>query len=249
MPIDFGLTAPDYLEYRRPFPQELFRRLQSFGIGLPEQSLLDVGAGSGALTSLLRRLGCKVIALDISRTLLTAANAGPHAVAARAERLPFAQESFDGAFAAQSWHWFDRQIAPPEILRVLRPGGVLAVLYQMYVPIPGTVAAATERLILEHQPRWRHANSAGINGQVLRDMQQHGFTGIESFSFDTLETFTHEQWRGFIRTTSAVGASMSADKLKAFDRAHADLLTPWPELLSIPHRVFAAIAHKPATRV
>jgi ubiquinone/menaquinone biosynthesis C-methylase UbiE len=44
--------------------------------------------------------------------------------------LPFADNSFDVVTAAQCWHWFDRVQAPREILRVLRPNGSLAVVYQ-----------------------------------------------------------------------------------------------------------------------
>jgi SAM-dependent methyltransferase len=246
MPVDFGTTAADYVEYRRPFPPELFGRLRAFSFGSPGDLILDIGAGSGALTTSLRSIGCKVIPADISPALLAAGDAHQNAVAARAENLPFADNSFDAVAAAQAWHWFDRRLAPREILRILRPGGLLAVLYHMYVAMPDSIAAATEALILRHQPRWRHANSAGINGQVLRDMQQAGFTGIESFSFDTIEAFSHDQWRGFIRTTSAVGASMAPNQLAEFDAAHAALLANYPPTLSVPHRVFAAIAHKPA---
>jgi hypothetical protein len=150
---------------------------------------------------------------------------------------------------AQCWHWFDRELAPREIFRVLRPTGSVAVVYQTHIPMPGSVAEATEQLILKHRPGWRHANSTGLNGQVLRDLQACGFIGIESFSFDIKANLTREQWRGFIRTTSPVGASMSPDQIERFDREHEALLGNWPEILAIPHRVFAAVARKPAQRV
>ena len=150
---------------------------------------------------------------------------------------------------AQCWHWFDRALAPREIFRVLRPQGAVAVVYQTYIPMPGSAAEATERLILRHRPGWRHANSTGLNGQVLRDLQSCGFTGIESFSFDIEVHLTHEQWRGFIRTTSPVGASMPPEQIAQFDREHEAMLTNWSATLAIPHRVFAAIARKPAQRL
>jgi len=115
--------------------------------------------------------------------------------------------------------------------------------------MPGSIAETTERLILKHRPGWRHANSTGLNGQVLRDLQAGGFIRIETFSFDIDVPLTREQWRGFIRTTSPVGASMSPEQIARFDRDHETVLEDSPAMLMIPHRVFAAIARKPVTRI
>ena len=243
MSPDFTLTAADYLRHRRPFPKELFGRLRRFGLGAPGQTILDIGAGTGSFSDPLSSNGCRVICGDVSEALLSTGRSNP-AVVARAESLPFASDQFDAVTAAQCWHWFDRRVAPAEIHRVLRRDGVLVVAYQMHVPLPGSVAEATEKLILRFRPAWRHANSAGINGQVLRDMQAHRFSGIESFSFDVAESYSHEDWRGFIRTTSAVGPSMPDEMLARFDLDHAAMLVDWPEPLQIPHRIFAAISYK-----
>jgi hypothetical protein len=151
--------------------------------------------------------------------------------------------------AAQCWHWLDRTQAPREIYRVLRPGGFVAGIYQTYIPLPGSVAEATEKLILQHCPNWRHTNSTGINGQLLRDLQISGFENIESFSFDVDIAFTPDAWRGYIRTTSPVGPSMSAAQLEQFDREHAEMLRTWPASPTIPHRVFAAVARRPGRAV
>jgi SAM-dependent methyltransferase len=247
MTVDFGRTADDYAAHRAAFAPALFERLRrDFGIGRPGQSVLDLGAGTGLLARGLATAGCDVIQLDVSPELLSRSGSAQRVVG-RAEALPFGNNSFDVVAAAQCWHWFDRSRAPVEISRVLRHGGTLAVVYQTYVPLPGSVAEATERLILRHRPGWRHANSAGVNGQVLRDVQAAGFVGIESFSFDVEVAFTRERWRGFVRTTSAVGASMPAEQLRRFDDEHEAMLRrDWPDTLVIPHRVFAAVARKPA---
>src|SRR5688500_4648906 len=149
MPVDFTPTAEDYACYRKPFPPELFERLAKMAIGTPNQRVLDVGAGTGLLGTELARRGCRVIMTDISPHLLDRARhrEPTGATAARTEALPFADETFALVTAAQCWHWFDRTIAPREMRRVLRPSGRLAVIYQMHVPLPGTVAEQTEKLI------------------------------------------------------------------------------------------------------
>lgn len=241
MLIDFERTRHDYAAYRAPYPQELFNRLQRFDIGCVGQRVLDLGAGTGLFGQELAAKGCNVLFSDPSPGLLQK----PGSILAKAEAIPLEDASFDIVSAAQCWHWFDREVAPGEILRVLRPGGWVVVVYQMYIPLPGSLAEASEALILKHAPRWRHANSAGINGQVLRDVQAVGFNQIESFTFDISIGFDRERWRGFIRTTSPIGASMPLENLGRFEEEHAQLLLGWPESFQIPHRVFAAVARKP----
>lgn len=247
--IDFGKTAEDYALYRVSFAPRLVDRLREFGIGLVGQKILDVGAGTGLLGAALAQRGAEITCIDLRFELLNRSNGGGLRIAARTEALPFRDGAFDVVTAAQCWHWFDRQTAPREILRVLKPGGRVAVIYQTYIPLPGSVAERTEQLILAHRPGWRHSNSTGVNGQVLRDLQISGFTEIESFSFDVEISFTCDSWRGYIRTTSAVGASMSPEQLSRFDAEHASLLGGLAEPIQIPHRVFAAVARKPVARV
>jgi SAM-dependent methyltransferase len=240
---DFGRAAADYAKSRPPFDARLFERLRAFDVGLPGQRILDAGAGSGLLGRPLIACGCRVTECDSSLHLLRLA--GGARVVARAESLPFADETFDVVTAAQCWHWFDRRRAPAEVRRVLRAGGRVAVIYQTYLPLAGNVAEASERLILKFRPRWRHAGGVGVNGQVMKDLQAAAFVDIESFSFDVEIDYTREAWAGFVRTCSAVGPSLQAEALARFDREHHEMLrAAWPERFGVPHRVFAAVARR-----
>lgn len=244
MAIDFAKTTRDYAAYRPPFAPALFDRLRRFGIGTPGQLVLDLASGTGLFAYALEERGCSVIRADQSLDMLRAGRPN-RSLVAHAESLPLADDAVNVVTAANCWHWFDRDVAPKEILRVLQPDGWLVIAYQMYVPLAGSIAEMTEQLIMQHQPRWRHANSAGINGQVLRDVQRAGFDEIESFTFDASIDFTKEQWRGFIRSTSPIGPSMTPVELKRFDTDHAALLETYPAILPIPHRLFAAVCRKP----
>jgi SAM-dependent methyltransferase len=242
---DFSRTVTDYAAYRPAFPEGLFRRLTALGVGLPGQMVLDLGAGTGLMGRKLLERGCRVVFVDPSAELLGQSDGTQ--VQGRAEAIPFSDAVFDAVVVAQAWHWFDRAKAPREVRRVLKDGGRVAAAYQMPVPALGSVAWRTEQLILKHNPSWRHANSAGINGQVLRDFQAAGLVGIESFSFDLPVPMTRPQWRGFTRTSSAVGATMTESQIASFDRDHEQLLQTEAEPVQILFRVFAAVAAKPAS--
>lgn len=96
----------------------------------PGAWVLDVAAGTGLITKLLEGRSHKVISLDVSREMLSEARRrGAEAVLATAERLPFADESFD----ALTFGYLLRYVADPldtmrELVRVLRPGATIGMV-------------------------------------------------------------------------------------------------------------------------
>ncbi len=97
-----------------------------------DAAVLDLGAGTGKLTRVLARRYARVIAvepLDGMRGILERVVPDVEALAGSAEQIPLGDASVDAVFAAQAFHWFDHERAMPEIARVLRPGGVLALVW------------------------------------------------------------------------------------------------------------------------
>ncbi|AWN16085.1 class I SAM-dependent methyltransferase [Salinisphaera sp. LB1] len=90
---------------------------------------LDIACGTGQSTRALRAIADTAIRLDASTAMLREADdtAGAHYVAAAAEALPFAADSFDLVSVALALHWFDRRRFLAAVGRVLRPGGWLIV--------------------------------------------------------------------------------------------------------------------------
>jgi SAM-dependent methyltransferase len=253
--VDFGPTAGDYAAYRAGFPDEFFARLIANRVGLKGQQILDVGTGTGALARGFARRGCIVTGLDPSREMLVEARrldaeAGVNVSyrIGRAEDTGLAAARWDVVSAGQCWHWFDRPRAAREARRLLVAGAALLICHMDYLPLVGNVCALTEELILEHNPSWTMAGGTGIHAEWTLDAAAAGFAGLETFSFDVDVPYSHEAWRGRMRSCNGIGASLSAAAVGRFDVALGRLLLEsFPaEPLAVPHRVWALIARTPA---
>jgi SAM-dependent methyltransferase len=113
----------------------LFETIEALGgISLSCSRVLDVGAGTGKATRAMAARGATVVAADHGRRMLDRLRLsvpGVPAVLADANSLPFTGGSFDLVTFAQSWHWVDLHRAPAEVLRIVRPGGAIALWWNV----------------------------------------------------------------------------------------------------------------------
>ena len=127
----FGQVAEVYERVRPGYPEAALDYLLAPAGG---RRVLDLGAGTGKLTRQLTARGLDVVAVeptDGMRDQLAAAVPHAEVLAGDAEHIPLADESVDAVLVAQAWHWFDQERAPLEVARVLRPGGVLGVTWNL----------------------------------------------------------------------------------------------------------------------
>jgi len=255
MQIDFGKTAADYGRHRAGFPDRLFDQIFETKLIAPSDRVLDLGTGTGSLARGLALRGCAVTGLDRSTNLMDEAKrldreAGVETayVTASAEETGLPDRSFDIVTAGQCWHWFDRTRAAAEARRLLIPGGLLMLAHFDWLPLPHSVVAATEALILTHNPKWMPmAGGNGLHPQWYADLEAAGFSDIESFTFDLRVPYTHDAWLGRIRASAGVGASLPPDAVSRFDADHKALLERdfAQDILNVPHRVFVIHARSP----
>jgi SAM-dependent methyltransferase len=127
----FGAAAVAYSEHRPDYARAAVEwALES----APGMRVLDLGAGTGKLTSTLRAVGADPTAVEPDPAMLAQLRGALPAVRAlqgSAEAIPLPDACVDAVVAGNALHWFDMDVAGPEIARVLVPGGTLAGLWNV----------------------------------------------------------------------------------------------------------------------
>ncbi|MFE7650260.1 class I SAM-dependent methyltransferase [Streptomyces phaeoluteigriseus] len=128
--LSFDSAAAQYAANRPSYPAALFEAIEDMaGRPLAGARVADIGAGTGIGTALLHARGARVVAVEPGEGMAEQFRRDlPEVPIVRGDgnHLPLATASLDFLTYAQSWHWTDPDRAIPEALRVLRPGGALA---------------------------------------------------------------------------------------------------------------------------
>lgn len=221
----FGGVAQAYADHRPGYPADAVRWL----VGASPGRVLELGAGTGKITGELVALGHDVVATDTSAQMLQHLQRhapGARAVVCRAESIPLSTSSVDVVVAAQAYHWFDAQRALPEIARVLRPGGVLSLVWNaadLKVPWVRKVFA--------------------MMGTTNEGVGDDPVEGSELFATSESKVFRHWQQLhrpsliGFVASASKLATMTPADREKvladvgalydSYGRGPDGMLVPW----------------------
>ena len=248
--VDFGRAASDYATFRAGFPDRFFDELEAHGVGFAGIDAVDLGTGTGTVARGLALRGARVVGGDPSaamaeqaRALDKQAGVSVRYVQATAESTGLPSGRADLVISGQAWWWFDRPRAAAEARRLLKPGGWLVICSLDWLPSPGSIPEATEALIAAANPKWTMGGGDGRHPRWLDELEDAGFRERVAFEFDVAVPYTHEAWRGRIRASAGVAATLSEDEVARFDEGLAAMLAErFPEdPMAAPHRVYAAL--------
>ena len=173
-PFDWGKASADYAKYRDIYPEMFYRQILDAGLCVQGQTVLDLGTGTGVLPRNLYRYGAQFVGIDLSpeqieqaRRLAKQAGMQIDFFACPAESVDFPDHTFDVVTACQCFFYFDAKKLLPNLRRMLRPGGRLAILYMAWLPGEDPIARASEQLVLRYNPSWSGGERPGIPSNCL----------------------------------------------------------------------------------
>src|SRR5947207_12290 len=140
-------TKPDtYVKGRPDYPPQVEDWLRSDLALAKGKTAVDLGAGTGKFLPFIRRTEATIVAIEPVPAMLAKLvdlNPAVEAKLGSAEHIPLADASIDAVVCAQSFHWFASKGALVEIRRVLKPGGLLGLIWNVRDESVRWVAALT----------------------------------------------------------------------------------------------------------
>jgi SAM-dependent methyltransferase len=169
----FNAVAAQYAATRPGYPPQLFDAVEELADrSLSGATVLDVGAGTGIATRLLRDRGARVVAVEPGAGMAAQLRAGAPdlpLVRASGDALPFAAGAVDFVTYAQAWHWTDPARSVPEAMRVLRPGGALALWWNVADPDCAWTREQGERFV-RRVANHRRQRTADVSGDLIEEL-------------------------------------------------------------------------------
>lgn len=195
----FSNRVEAYVRYRPGYPPELLDCLtREFGLQ-PAHRIADLGSGTGISAELFLRHGNAVCGVEPNADMRAAAEkllvkyANFQSVSGAAEATTLPPQSVDWVVAGQAFHWFDAARAREEARRILRPGGQVALFWNVRLEHTPFLQAY-EQLLCEfsidyQQVRHQEAEPEGRIGQFFgaTPFVRRGFANRQIFDLDGLK--------------------------------------------------------------
>jgi ubiquinone/menaquinone biosynthesis C-methylase UbiE len=225
MKDNFSAQSSDYSKYRPTYPKEMIDHILSFVDG--RQAALDVATGNGQLAKFLADHFQTVYATDISDDQLKHAPQILNVIYRNmpAEQMDFDENTFDLITVAQAVHWFDFDMFYNQVQRILKPGGIIALLgYGMMVTNPDS-----DRIL------WHFYNDIlGPFWDPERRLIEEEyktipfpFEEIQIKSFCNVHTWSFEQLSGYLETWSATEHYKAHHNQNPLDIVREELRRSW----------------------
>jgi ubiquinone/menaquinone biosynthesis C-methylase UbiE len=223
----FSVPAESYDRFMGRYSRPLAPRFADFAGVATGQRVLDVGCGTGALTSeLVARLGAKAVAaVDPSQPFVAAMRDRFPELAiaeAEAEALPFASESFDVALAQLVVHFMGDPVRGiSEMARVTRTGGTVAACVWDHFGGHGPLAAFWESARVMQPGAHDESALPGVReGDLDRLFRGAGLSVVETsaLTIEVSHPSFEEWWQPFTAGVGPAGQFIAGLEQPARDR-------------------------------
>ena len=185
----FSTRVDNYVKYRPGYPRGIVDLLTSECGLTPTATVADVGSGTGILSELFLQHGNRVYGVEPNQGMRQAAEGllkhypGFNSIDGKAEATTLTAHSVEFITAGQAFHWFDLEKAREEFIRILRPDGWTALIWNERRLSSSKFLRALEELLVK----------TGINYGQVRHENVYGdfaaFFGANGFKLSTFDNF------------------------------------------------------------
>jgi ubiquinone/menaquinone biosynthesis C-methylase UbiE len=221
----FSKQAKEYSKYRPKYPPELFEYLSSLCAG--HGRAWDCATGSGQAAMGLEPYFDEIIATDASASQIEHAELHPKIKyhVAKAEDSGIESASCDLITVATAIHWIDTDKFYPEIRRILKPGGVIAV----WTYAESSINPAIDKISQSYSwdtigIHWPPENKKAWNFEELIDFP---FNRIKTPDFKLTLQWSLEDYINYLYTWSATHNYINATGKNPIELVYEDFKNAW----------------------
>lgn len=245
--VVFGRDAATYDAFRPTYPEAAIDYVESL---VDARDAVEVGAGTGKATERFVREGMSLTCIEpspkMADTLLAKGLPGVEVVVSTFEDWDGAPGSADLMYAAQSWHWINRDTGYDKALSVLRPGGVLALLWNIPLDRYDRHDEAYQRfapqLLDDRDERIRRRDSH----DWCQDMDRVGFVDTHRFTHRWSTELSSAEYRSLYSTYSDHISLQESARTRLLD-ALAEDVERWGGHALVEYRTEVFCGRKPDT--
>ena len=203
----FSDRVPNYIKYRPSYPQELVDTLAKVCQLSSQSRIADVGSGTGIFSRLMLDKDCYVSGVEPNSNMREAAEqqfAGYNkfcSIDGQSERTGLDDSSIDLIAAAQSFHWFEAGDARQEFLRILKPGGYVALIWNQR-KIEQPFQTEYDSMLRKFAPDYSAVNHMNISADDIQNFFSPN--KVSKFEFEYSQNFDRAGFLGRMQSSSYV---------------------------------------------
>ena len=199
----FTNKSEDYANYRPSYPSAALKWLRERCTGT---SVIDIGAGTGIFTTCLRPYFSGICAVEPNadmRRIFEQNLPEIPCLDGSGENTTLPDHSANLLTVAQAFHWLDEEKFKQEALRILRPGGLVAIIWNNSIPTDFT--SDRDKVCQQYCPRFRNGHagkrSASAGDAFLREVY---FKDVEKAEFPNPFKMDQQIFAGNMRSRSYI---------------------------------------------
>lgn len=204
----FSNRVDYYIRYRPRYPAAIISFLRERGL-LPNHVVADIGSGTGFLAELFLNNENRVFAVEPNDAMRAAAEASlsedPNFISVNgtAEATTLDDHSVDLVTAGQAFHWFEPAPTRAEFVRILRPGGLVALIWNDRRLGDSPFGSAYEELLRDHTREYEQVSNKRIVSDSPEMIAQFfAPNDVELATFENGQTFDFDGLRGRLLSSS-----------------------------------------------